>query len=89
MATLRNVVSDLNFSSSQNTTLEIVDQVIADTDQDVIKMREDIQNMWVTCSTKRERRSQASQQIPGFTMAGDNVGKSTIYLLYDTTIMFT
>ena len=52
-----------------------MDQVIADTDTDVLQMREDIQNMWKTHQTKRERRTQASSQVPGFTMVGDNVGE--------------
>ena len=59
-----------------------MDQVIADTDSDVLKMKEDIQNMWNTCQTKRGRRTIASEQVPGFTMVGDNVGKFILIHLY-------
>ena len=59
---------------SQKVTLALVDQVIADTDTDVTKMKEDAENMWDKCSSKRERRTLASQTVPGFTMMGDNVG---------------
>ena len=52
-----------------------MDQVIADTDIDVNKMKEEIESMWTTCSSKRERRGLASQNVPGFTMIGDNVGE--------------
>ena len=52
----------------------MVDQVIADTNTDVIKMRDDIENMWTNYSSKRERRTEASSNVPGFTLMGDNVG---------------
>ena len=59
---------------SQKTTLGLVDQVIVDADTDVTKMRDDIEKMWTSHSSKRERRTVASNNVPGFTMMGDNVG---------------
>ena len=59
---------------SQKVTLELVDQVIAENDKDLINMRDGIQDMWINCSTKRERRTISSRDFPGFTLVGDNVG---------------
>ena len=55
--------------------MDLVDQVTADNDKDLINMRDEIQDMWTTCSLKRERRSISSQKVPGFTLVGDNVGQ--------------
>ena len=63
-----------------------MDQVIADTDIDVNKMKEDIESMWTTCSSKRERRGLASQNVPGFTMIGDNVGELILQLFTSVKI---
>ena len=59
---------------SQTTTNEIVDQVLMGTDQDIVLMRDKIELMWASCLSQRLRRTQATDDLPGFTLAGDNVG---------------
>ena len=57
-----------------------MDQVLLDADKDILMMRDQIENMWLY-ETQRLRRSLASK-TPGFTLAGDNVGRG-IYLSLD------
>ena len=63
----------INFS--QAVTNEIVDRVIQDTNKDIVEMKEKIEEMFKTCPNQRLRRTLASEDRPGFTLAGDNVGK--------------
>ena len=60
---------------SQNTTVELVDQVIADSDSEVIQKRDEVEDMWRSCLSKRERKTLSSHHCPGYTLGGDNVGK--------------
>ena len=41
---------------------------------DIIKMKTEIETMWMTCGSKRERRSMASREVPGYSFFGDNIG---------------
>ena len=65
---------NLPFNFSQKVTNDIVDQVLKDADQSVLEIKQQIENMWISCAFPRMRRTMASQ-IPGFTFGGDNVGK--------------
>ena len=60
---------------SQNTTSSLVDQVVAGHANDVIEMKNKVEEMWTTSDSKRVRRSKASEGIPGFSLFADNVGK--------------
>ena len=60
---------------SQNTTVKLVDQVIADSDSEVIQKRDEVEDMWKSCLSKRERKTLSSHHCPGYTLGGDNVGK--------------
>ena len=59
---------------SPSVTLDLLDQVVADHDVDVTQMRDTVQQMWEKCSTKRERRTMASNTAAGFSLYGDNIG---------------
>jgi hypothetical protein len=74
--------------TSQNSTTDLVDQVVADHDVDILKMKEDVQEMWKKCSSKRERRSVASEKTPGFSLYGDNIGKFNLCYVWSTHILF-
>ena len=60
---------------SQKTTTDLVDRVVADHAVDVLQMKENVENMWKKSSSKRERRTAASVNAPGFSLYGDNIGK--------------
>ena len=51
-----------------------MDQVISDSDSEVLKMKNEVEEMWKTCLSKRERKTVASDHVPGYTLGGDNVG---------------
>ena len=59
---------------SKSTTLDLVDQVLEDHDIDVLAMKEKVEKMWKTSSSKRERRTVASRDTPGVCFFGDNIG---------------
>ena len=48
--------------------------MISDSDSDILKKKEEVEEMWKSCSSKRERRTMASHGVPGYTLGGDNVG---------------
>ena len=52
-----------------------MDQVFTDHDKDVIDMKKNVENMWKDCPSKRERRSLATKEIPGYSFFGDNTGE--------------
>ena len=64
----------MNFVFSKKTTLGLVDQVFTDHDAEVIEMKGKAEGMWKDCSSQRERRTLASQEVPGFSFFGDNIG---------------
>ena len=66
---------------SQAITNGIVNQVIEDTCQDILDIKTNIEQMWITCPNQRLRRTMAASGIAGFTLAGDNVGKEQVYQL--------
>jgi hypothetical protein len=49
--------------------------VVADHAIEVVEMRDKVEHMWKTCSSKRERRTLASQMAPGCSLYGDNIGQ--------------
>ena len=57
-----------------------MDQVLKNSDEDVKKMRDNIENMWSVCNTQRLRRTMATE-VPGYTLAGDNVGTNITHIL--------
>ena len=65
---------------SQDTTTNLVDQVVADHAVDVVTMKENVEEMWKTTSSKRERRALASAGTPGVSFYGDNIGIDNIYV---------
>ena len=68
-------ISKTYFSYSKKTTLSLVDQIVTDHDQDVLDMKAKTESMWKNCPSKRERRTLAAQEIPGYCFFGDNIGK--------------
>ena len=44
-------------------------------DEDIFIMKEKIEAMWKCCQSQRLRLTEACNSVPGFTLAGDNVGK--------------
>ena len=69
-----------SYNFSQQVTNEIMDQVLAGTDSCILEMKDDIEKLWVTCSTQRMRRSMATD-IPGYTLGGDNVGRNAFTII--------
>ena len=59
---------------SKSTTLDLVDQVFEENDIDVLEMKAKTEAMWQKCSSKRERKSVASKDVPGTCFFGDNIG---------------
>ena len=59
---------------SKKTTLSLVDQIVDDHDKDVLEMKAKAEAMWQSCPSKRERRTLASKEIPGYSFFGDNIG---------------
>jgi hypothetical protein len=59
---------------SKTSTLELVDQVFSDHDNEVLDMKVKTEAMWDKCSSKRERKSLASRDVPGICFFGDNIG---------------
>ena len=70
---IRSTFIKCNFS--KKTTLSLVDQVLDDHDTDILDMKAQIESMWNSCGSKRERRSMASKEVPGYSFFGDNIGK--------------
>ena len=68
-----------NFSKS--TTLDLVDQVLKDHDSDVLKMKDDIETMWKNNSSKRDRKTVAARDVPGFCLFGDNIGNTSFDMM--------
>ena len=60
--------------NSQNATSSLVDQVVEGHADEVIEMKQKIEEMWESTDSKRVRRTKASEGIPGFSLFGDNVG---------------
>ena len=54
--------------------MDLVDQVFADHDVDVLEMKAKTEAMWHKNSSKRERKSVASKDVPGTCFFGDNIG---------------
>ena len=69
-------MSGCTYTSSQNITTELVDQVVADHAVDVTRMKGAVEDMWRTASSKRERRKLSSEVAPGISLFGDNIGKN-------------
>jgi hypothetical protein len=63
---------------SKATTLSLVDQVLEDHDTDVLEMKAKTEAMWKENTSKRERRSVASKDVPGICFFGDNIGNKTM-----------
>ena len=59
---------------SQNTTSTLVDQVVAGHADDVMKMKEKVEDMWRSSDSKRVRRTTATEGAPGYSLYGDNIG---------------
>ena len=57
-----------------------MDQVFTDHDKDVIEMKMKAERMWSSCPSKRERRSLACREIPGYSFFGDNIGNRINYI---------
>ena len=49
-----------------------------DHDTDVLEMKAKTEAMWKTSTSKRERRSVASKDVPGICFFGDNIGNKTM-----------
>ena len=63
------------FLYSQDVTSQLVDQVVAGHADDVIEMKEKVEEMWRTSYSQRVRRTSACKGgIPGFSLFADNVG---------------
>ena len=60
--------------NSQNATSSLVDQVVEGHADEVIEMKQKVEEMWEASDSKRVRRTKASEGIPGFSLFGDNVG---------------
>ena len=54
--------------------MDLVDQVLHDHASEVVDMKKKIEAIWKESSTKRERRTLASRDAPGYSFFGDNVG---------------
>ena len=52
----------------------MVDQVLDNHDSEVLEMKEKVETMWKRTSSKRERRTIASKEAPGYSFFGDNIG---------------
>ena len=70
-----NIKHKTYFLFSKNTTLELVDQVFENHDKDVLDLKSKTEKVWEGAKSKRERRSMATREAPGFCLFGDNVGK--------------
>ena len=57
-----------------------MDQIVDDHDKEVLEMKAKTETMWQTCHSKRERRTMASKEIPGYSFFGDNIGKISSYI---------
>ena len=64
-----------------------MDQVFTDHDKDVIEMKMKAERMWSSCPSKRERRSLACREIPGYSYFGDNIGNRIAWTLVPTLVL--
>ena len=55
---------------------------MADHAVDVVKMKENVEEMWRATSSKRERRALASAGTPGVSFYGDNIGNDNMLTSY-------
>ena len=55
---------------------------MADHAVDVVRMKENVEEMWRTTSSKRERRALASAGTPGVSFYGDNIGNDNMLTSY-------
>ena len=60
-----------------------MDQVLDDHDETVLDMKIKAEEMWEKCSTKRERRTTACSDVPGFCFFGDNIGMFLVWTKHD------
>ena len=65
---------------SQTVTTTLVDQVVEGHAEDVLAMKERVEDMWRTSDSKRVRRTKATQEAPGSSLYADNVGMKTFNL---------
>ena len=52
-----------------------MDQVTEGHDKDILEMKNKVEKMWTTNLSKRGRRTMATDDTPGHSLIGDNVGK--------------
>ena len=55
-----------------------MDQVLQDHDVDVLENKTKVEAMWREKSSKRERKTVACREAPGFSFFGDNIGISQL-----------
>ena len=68
-----NLKTKISYFYSQVVTTKLVDQVVEGHADEVLAMKDRVEEMWSTLDSKRLRRSTAG--APGVSLYADNVGK--------------
>ena len=81
-AKLNHILKNL-ILNSQIVTTSLVDQVVEGHANDVLAMKEKVEDMWNSSDSKRVRRSVATATggAPGFSLFADNVGTYLLTLM--------
>ena len=59
-----------------------MDQVLANHDEKILEMKDNVEAMWQRSQSKRERRSEACGGVTGVSFFGDNIGKLLLLIVY-------
>ena len=69
-----NLKTKISYFYSQVVTTKLVDQVVEGHADEVLAMKDRVEEMWSTLDSKRLRRSTATAGAPGVSLYADNVG---------------